>query len=277
MFCPAVASVGIEDTAADVLHHIYLMRHKIIEKAVSGNVGLYAPRQVFGRIVQIHLRLREVYPHPYDTAYAPLAHKRLYFKEIGQITPVVCHETRHSRLLRYAVHPATVFIACRHRLFHIHGFACLHRHYGIGGMGGRRSSYIDSIDSIVFQQVEDIVIPAVYAMFHGILLCFLLVAVHHGHHLGMLHHIEHRAAFGLGHFAASYYAPSHIFHKNAPKIKTSVIKIPRHPKLEQSRIYGIMGSVESIVVAHALIHMIYHGKKPCPLYGEVGIDIHHRI
>ena len=100
--------MGPQDRTKHLLQEVYLVRCQVVEVSSAGNVALYAPRQVIAVVVEVARRHGKAYLGVDDVSYGPLSHQFLHFQEIRQIPPVVCHKTRHPRLLRNAVDALTV-------------------------------------------------------------------------------------------------------------------------------------------------------------------------
>ena len=69
--------------------------------------------------------------HPSDGS---ASYQFLYFGKVREVTPVIGHEARHTRLLGDTVDAAAFFVAYRKGLFHIYRLAGLHGHDGKSGM-----------------------------------------------------------------------------------------------------------------------------------------------
>ena len=187
------------------------MGSHIVEITASGYLRLESPRQwgaVFDCIgIGLAQRLSISYLNVEHLTNLTTVYYILNLLEIRQVTAIISHKTRYSRLLRDTVDAGTVFVTRSQRLLNIYRFAGFHGHDGISGMTRWRCGHIYGIHIRIIDQTLGIGIPFGYVMLHGIGTGTLFCTAHHGHHTRALYLAEGRTAFEFGHLATTNKTP----------------------------------------------------------------------
>ena len=214
----STVAMRTHDHAEHILQQIQLMRSQVIEIAASRHFRTQTPRAFSqGTLlakIEINLtgRTREMNLHVKQFAQPTATDNLLHPLEIRKIPTVIGHETRHSRLFRNAVDAHTILIRSSQRLFHIHRFACPHRHDGIGCMRSRRRSHINGIHLWVVYQFLRIRIPFPDAMPFCIRPRPALRTTHHGLYMRPFHFVESRSRLDFRNLATTDESPTDFLH-----------------------------------------------------------------
>ena len=202
---------GFEDDAEHILQEVELMGSHIVEIATSCNLGLESPRQwcavLDGLGIGCAQRFGITYLHVDDLSDAPAIDDILHLLEIRQVTAVISHETRDTRLLGNAVDTGTVLVAGSQRLLDIDGFAGLHGHNGVSGVTRWRSSHINGVHVRIIDQLLRISVPFSDAVLDGIGTRTLLRTAHHSLDARALDLAESRSTLTFGYLTATYKTP----------------------------------------------------------------------
>ena len=79
----ALVSGGFEDATENILKQVNLMGGEVVEIAASGDVGLYAPREVCAVVVEVARRLGKANLDVNDIAYSAAMNELLDLEEVG--------------------------------------------------------------------------------------------------------------------------------------------------------------------------------------------------
>ena len=196
------------------LYEIKLMCSHIVEIATSSNLWNHPPWQSL--LIQVFLSRWAWIPYLY-VLHLPdcsTVQQFLHLQEVRHVPSVVSHEARHPRFPWHSVYSRTIVITCSKRFLYINRLTCVHCHYGISRMTGRRSSDIHRIHVRVVNELWSVCIPFFYAMLLSIFFCPFLCSRHNCHNLRALHHTESRSAFLLHDLATSDKSPLYRLHKS---------------------------------------------------------------